>query len=72
MTSKQLQDVFMRVMLITDCHLAHICHKAVCVCAHIALPLVMVGLTYDVQSDYSWFIQLPGTKITIRFQLFTS
>lgn len=47
MTLKQLQDVFMRVMLITDCHLAHICHKAVCVCAHIALPVVMGCLTSD-------------------------
>lgn len=45
MTSKQLQDVFMRVMLITDCHLAQICHKAVCVCAHIALHEIENGLT---------------------------
>jgi len=47
MTSKQLQDVFMRVMLITDCHLVHIRRKAVCVCAHIALPVVMGCLTSD-------------------------
>lgn len=47
MTSKQLQDVFMRVMLITDCHHVHIRRKAVCVCAHIALPVVMGCLTYD-------------------------